>query len=236
MQSRRPRRFRVAFAVLTSLLVAGAAACGGKDEAKSPPMSSGGSSTGDDGFSSSSGGAGGESSSGGGSSSGESSGGAGGGSGGTTTTTQLGDGGDLQGAKLGGKMHSETESKGESGPKSTHGQSAQEPGRSAKDIQAIVSSRRDEARACYDKGLTTHPGIEGDLDVKWVIDPSGNVTDASVDTSKSTILEPSVGQCVVDVIKKIKFAASKGGYETRAHYPFNFHPKTFTPKDAGAKK
>jgi len=153
--------------------------------------------------------------------------------GGTTTTTQLGSGGDLQGSKLGSSVHTTTESKGESGPKSTHGQSSNEPGRSAKDIQTIVSVRRDEARACYDKGLAAHPGIEGDLDVKWVIDPQGNVTDASVDTTKSQILEPSVGACIVDVIKKIKFAASAKGYETRAHYPFNFHPKTFTAKDAG---
>jgi hypothetical protein len=153
--------------------------------------------------------------------------------GGTTTTTQLGDGGDLQGARLGSKIHSETETKGESGPKSTGGQSAQEPGRTVKDIQTIVASRRDEARACYDKGLAKNPGIEGDLDIKWVIDPQGNVTDASVDTTKSSILDPSVGTCVIDVIKKIKFAASTKGYETRAHYPFNFHPKTFSAKDAG---
>jgi hypothetical protein len=26
------------------------------------------------------------------------------------------------------------------------------------------------------------------------------------------------------VIKKIQFNASAGGYETRAYYPFNFHP------------
>jgi hypothetical protein len=153
--------------------------------------------------------------------------------GGTTTTTQLGDGGDLQGARLGSKVHSETETKGESGPKSTGGQSAEEPGRTVKDIQTIVASRRDEARACYDKGLAKNPGIEGDLDIKWVIDPQGNVTSAMVDTSKSSILEPSVGACVVEVIKKIKFAASAKGYETRAHYPFNFHPKTFSAKDAG---
>lgn len=152
---------------------------------------------------------------------------------GTTTTTQLGNNGDLQGAKLGSSVHSTTETKGEGGPKSTGGESAKEPGRAAKDIETIIKVRRDEARACYDKALAAHPGIEGDLDIKWVIDPQGNVTDAAVDTAKSSILEPSVGTCIIDVIKKIKFAASAKGYETRAHYPFNFHPKTFTPKDAG---
>lgn len=224
------RLFRLGFPLFSSSLVVLAVACGGAEGkgagAKNPSSSSG------DGTSAGA-------SSGGdtppGSTPATSSGGGPSGAG-STTTTQLGDGGDLQGAKLGSKVHSETESKGEGGPKGTHGQSASEPGRTAKDIQTIVSVRRDEARACYDKGLAAHPGIEGDLDVKWVIDPQGNVADASVDTTKSTILEPSVGACVVDVIKKIKFAASSKGYETRAHYPFNFHPKTFSAKDAGATK
>jgi hypothetical protein len=225
--------FRLGFSIFSSVVVVTAIACGGGNEAPKTPA--GGSSSGDTASASSSSGgdsnpstaaasSGASAPSGGGSTSSSS---------GATTTTQLGDGGDLQGAKLGGSVHTETESKGPSGPKSTGGQSANEPGRTVKDIDTIVKVRRDEARACYDKGLQSHPGIEGDLDVKWTIDPDGNVKDAAVDTSKSTILEPSVGNCVVDVIKKIKFAKSNKGYETRAHYPFNFHPKTFTPKDAG---
>jgi TonB family protein len=158
----------------------------------------------------------------------------GGASGGTTTTTALPDGGELQGAKLGSSTHTEVETKGDGGPKAGAGHN-QEPGRKREDIQTIVMARRDEARACYDKGLKDHPGIEGDLTVKFVIDPTGTVSDASVDSSKSSINEPTVGACIVDIIKKIKFAPSKGGFETRANYPFNFHPKTFGKGDAGAK-
>lgn len=153
---------------------------------------------------------------------------------GTTTTTSLPDGGELQGAKLGSTTHTEIETKGDGGPK-TGPKHVQEPGRSQKDIQTIILGRRDEARACYDKGLVDHPGIEGDLTVKWRIDPAGKVIDATVDSSKSTIHEPSVGTCIVEIIKKINFAPSKGGFETRASYPFNFHPKTFNKADAGAK-
>ena len=158
----------------------------------------------------------------------------GGASGGMTTTTALPDGGELQGAKLGSSTHTEVETKGDAGPKAGAGH-GQEPGRKREDIQTIVMARRDEARACYDKGLKDHPGIEGDLTVKFVIDPTGAVSDASVDSSKSSINEPTVGACIVDIIKKIKFAPSKGGFETRANYPFNFHPKTFGKGDAGAK-
>jgi TonB family protein len=156
----------------------------------------------------------------------------GGGSGGTTTDA-LPPRGELQGARLTTATRTEVESKGDAGPKAGPGHTS-EPGRRREDIQTIVMARRDDARACYDKGQKDHPGIEGDLTVKFVVDPQGAVTDASVDDSKSTIHEPSVGACVVSVIKRIKFAGSAGGFETRASYPFNFHPKTFGKADAGA--
>lgn len=146
--------------------------------------------------------------------------------GGTTTTTAVGSSGDLQGAKLetagSSSAHSETH-----GPKSD---GKAEPGRGRDDIRTIVMARRDQARACYDAALKDHPGIEGDLDIKWTIDPKGDVTDISVDAMKSQINEPSVGNCIIEIIKKIKFNESKKGFETRTHYPFNFHPKNQTAK------
>jgi outer membrane biosynthesis protein TonB len=154
--------------------------------------------------------------------------------GGTTTTTAIPEGGELQGAKLGSSSRQEIETKGESGPKG--GGPSTEPGRTRQDIQAIIGAHRDDARACYDKGLEKHPGIEGDLTVKWTINPDGTVSDVAVDPSKSQILEPSVGDCVVGVIKKLTFAPSQKGFETRANYPFNFHPRKASPKPAGGAK
>lgn len=153
---------------------------------------------------------------------------------GPSTTTQLGQGGDLQGAKLESSSHKEVETKGDAGPSAGPGHS-QEAGRRREDIQTIIMARRDDARACYDQGLKQHPGIEGDLDIKWVIDPEGNPKDVAVDPSKSQILDPGVGNCVVEIIKKIKFAPSAKGFETRTHYPFNFHPRNTPAKgpDAG---
>jgi hypothetical protein len=141
----------------------------------------------------------------------------------TTTTITLSDGGDLQGTKLSSSSSSTVETAIDGGPRGPH---QQEPGRSVKDIQAIIVSRRDEARACYDAALKTHPGIEGDLDIQWVIDPKGTVSDISVDTSRSQILEPSVHACIMNIIKRIHFNESAKGFETRAHYPFNFHPRS----------
>jgi hypothetical protein len=88
-----------------------------------------------------------------------------------------------------------------------------------------VVAHRDEARACYDAGLATHPGIKGDLVIQWTIDPKGTVTQVSEDVERSQITEPTVVACVAGVIKKIAFASSPGGYETKAFYPFNFVPR-----------
>jgi hypothetical protein len=140
----------------------------------------------------------------------------------TTTTVALGNGGDLQGAKLTETKTVASTSAGEAPPvPKGHGH---EVGRGPEDIRAIIMARRDEARACYDGAVKDHPGIEGDLVISWTIDPKGNVTQTSLDSSRSQIAEPTVVACISDLIKKVQFAASPGGYETRASYPFNFHP------------
>jgi hypothetical protein len=140
-----------------------------------------------------------------------------------TTTVALADGGDLQGAKLTEtKTVAATAGSASAAPKGPH---AHEVGRGPEDIRAIIMARRDDARACYDAALKDHPGIEGDLVIAWTIDPKGNVTQAALDGSRSQIAEPTVVACVSDIIKKVQFAPSPGGFETRAFYPFNFHPR-----------
>jgi TonB family protein len=136
---------------------------------------------------------------------------------GTTTTATLGAAGGATGVKL------TPTASGDGG--APHPKHQAEMGRSIADIQAIVNSHRDEARACYDNALSNHPGIEGTIDIRWTVDPTGTVTDAEVDSSHTEILEPSVGTCIVAIIKKIRFNASAKGFETKAHYPFNFHPR-----------
>ena len=140
----------------------------------------------------------------------------------TTTTVALGSGGDLQGAKL-SETHTVAATSASAATPSK-GPHTHDVGRGPDDIRAIVMARRDEARACYDAALKDHPGVEGDLVVQWTIDPKGTVTQVSLDTSRSQIVEPTVVSCISDIIKKIQFAPSQGGFETKAYYPFNFHP------------
>lgn len=153
----------------------------------------------------------------------------------TTTTLTLADGGDMQGTKLGSSTTSTaTAAAVDNGP--ARGPHQSEPGRSVKDIQVIVQAHRDDARACYDAVQTQHPDptMKGNLDVKWTIDPTGKVTDVTVDEGKSDIHDPAVAKCVTDLIKGISFSVSAKGFETRAHYPFNFNPKNVRTSGPGA--
>jgi len=119
-------------------------------------------------------------------------------------------------------------SPGPSGPDRDAGRAGphgHDPGRGPADIRAIVVAHREEARACYEKSLAAHPGIEGDLVIHWVIDPKGSVSQVANDVARSQILEPSLVSCVAEILTKIQFAPSQRGFETKAFYPFNFHPR-----------
>lgn len=143
----------------------------------------------------------------------------------TTTTVTLADGGDLTGTKL---QTTTTATASFDGGKSDAAgivPGVHDPGRSPQDIQTIIGTRRDEARACYDAALKDHPGLEGNIDIKWTIDPKGVVTETAIDDAKSDIHEANLGKCIGAIIKKIQFAASPRGVETKVHYPFNFHPR-----------
>jgi hypothetical protein len=112
------------------------------------------------------------------------------------------------------------------------GPHAHDPGRGPADIRAIVVAHRDEARACYEKSLSAHPGIEGNLVIQWIIDPKGAVSQVANDASRSQILEPSLVTCIADILTRIQFAPSQRGFETKAFYPFNFHPRHASRTDA----
>jgi hypothetical protein len=146
----------------------------------------------------------------------------------TTTTSTLAGNGDAQGTKLDAAPAASSSSAAPAGSAGAKGPHSHDPGRGPADIRAIVVAHRDEARACYDAALKDHPGIEGDLVMQWTIDPKGAVTAVSQDTTRSTIVEPGAVACIAKILQAIQFAPSPGGFETKAMYPFNFHPRKST--------
>jgi outer membrane biosynthesis protein TonB len=141
-----------------------------------------------------------------------------------TTTT------DVSTASTGTKLQPAAGSGASSTGTATGPRSAGEPGRSLADIQVIITSRREEARACYDAAQKLAPTLEGDVKLTWVIDPKGVVTESGVVPAGSTMFDPAMNTCLEGFVKKIKFNESGKGLETRAAYTFNFHPKQFVKK------
>ena len=146
----------------------------------------------------------------------------------TTTTVLTGDAGELQGMKL-TTTQGPTAFDGGANASPRPNATDRDPGRTQTDLIAIIHTHRDEARACYDAEEKKHPGIQGNIDITWKLDPKGKVVETGVDDNKSDIHDDDLVKCIGAVIKKIPWAPSPRGFETRAHYPFNFHPHHRTP-------
>ena len=91
-------------------------------------------------------------------------------------------------------------------------------------IRKIVMDNRKAARKCYDDARKDLKDLKGDVVVHFVLDPEGKVKLAELNQERSTLKAPPVTDCVISVIKGIKFPPSSRGMETSTNYPFNFTP------------
>jgi hypothetical protein len=88
-------------------------------------------------------------------------------------------------------------------------------------IQRIVRQNFGRFRLCYENGLRQHPGLEGRVTVRFVIDTSGAV--ASAADGGSSLPDPAVVQCVVRGFGNLSFPQPEGGTVTVV-YPIQFSP------------
>lgn len=91
-------------------------------------------------------------------------------------------------------------------------------------IRKVVMDNRKAARKCYDDGRKDLKDLKGDVVVHFVLDPEGKVKLAELNQERSTLKAPPVTDCVLGVIRAIKFPPSSRGMETSTNYPFNFTP------------
>jgi len=91
-------------------------------------------------------------------------------------------------------------------------------------IRKLVMDNRKAARKCYDDARKDLKDLKGDVVIHFVIDPEGNVKSAEPNLERSTLKSTAVSECVVGVIKGIKFPKSSRALETSTNYPFNFTP------------
>ena len=73
---------------------------------------------------------------------------------------------------------------------------------------------------CYERELSKNPNLYGKISVNFTIDGSGRVSEASV--IQTTMNNTNVEECLLRVIRRIRFPQPKGGGEVIVTYPFLF--------------
>lgn len=91
-------------------------------------------------------------------------------------------------------------------------------------IRKLVMDNRKAARKCYEDARKDLKDLKGDVVIHFVLDPEGKVKSAELNQERSTLKSPAVSDCVIGVIKGIKFPKSSRAMETSTNYPFNFTP------------
>lgn len=86
-------------------------------------------------------------------------------------------------------------------------------------IAQVVRARAHAVRSCYEARLQVAPALAGKLTARWTIGLDGRVQSAAI--VGDTLADGSVGDCVLRVVRRMAFAAPKGGVCV-VQWPFAF--------------
>ena len=86
-------------------------------------------------------------------------------------------------------------------------------------IAQVMKQKQTLIKACYEIGLRRSAGINGKVVVKFTIDESGKVTEASIE--ESTLGDPIVEKCILRMIERLTFPPPEKGKVT-VTYPLIF--------------
>jgi hypothetical protein len=87
-------------------------------------------------------------------------------------------------------------------------------------IRRVVRENQAQIKYCYEKELTTTPGLFGKITMKWVITGTGTVSQAKVE--QSDMKSKAVEDCIARKIQTWRFPKPKGGGIVIVTYPFVF--------------
>lgn len=87
-------------------------------------------------------------------------------------------------------------------------------------VHRVTRQNRRAILNCYESELRRTPDLEGEVLVRWVIAPSGDVVTAAIVTS--TLDERWVEQCLTQRIRRWKFPEPEDGGIARVHSSFEF--------------
>jgi TonB family protein len=88
-------------------------------------------------------------------------------------------------------------------------------------VRRVVRQHIAEVKACYERELPEHPGLEGRVVVKFTIGAKGQVVSSVLESS--TLGVPRAENCIVEVVLSWEFPEPTGG-EALVSYPFTFTP------------
>lgn len=92
-------------------------------------------------------------------------------------------------------------------------------------IRRILIDHIPQFRHCYQQELDRAANeFDGVVRLDFIIGASGHVTKAGVESASASLPAP-VRQCVVNVLRGIKFPAPLGGGVVEVNQPFNFYPR-----------
>jgi outer membrane biosynthesis protein TonB len=89
-------------------------------------------------------------------------------------------------------------------------------------IDEYIRRHMPQLRHCYEKELSSAGKLSGRIATRFVISGTGRVSQAGV--TSSSIGNPKVESCVLDVLKHIVFPEPLGGGVVEVDYPFSFTP------------
>ncbi len=89
-------------------------------------------------------------------------------------------------------------------------------------FKRIIGKRKSSLKVCYKKALSVDGSFKGDITLRFSISPTGRV--GSVNVVEDTLGYPPTTDCLVRVVRKIRFPEKKGGQRVTVEYPFQFVP------------
>lgn len=90
-------------------------------------------------------------------------------------------------------------------------------------IQKVVRDNHGAFRKCYEGGLQRDATLEGLVLVRFVIDPEGRVSDATLD-DRTTMPDGAVNTCMLQHYQTLVFPKPTGGGSVVVAYPIRFLP------------
>jgi TonB family protein len=87
-------------------------------------------------------------------------------------------------------------------------------------LRSVVSEAVDELDECYEPVIEAHPGGAGQVTVRFIVSPQGDVFDVSIDDSSLPF--DGVQRCLLDVLAPLRFAPPGGGEPILVRYPIAF--------------